>query len=141
MVQRLRTAEGGPARAPVVEREQRSEASDGSRDEPARCVEMPISARQIGHGGQRLAHGARHLGEVWVLQREANEEQMLGHEHRLHDARERAPPLAIVRHLRARQHDVLRLAQVAVTAQSTQTAAVKQSTRTGASAACTGSQL
>ena len=52
------------------------------------------------------------LGHAIFLQREAYEEQMLGDEHRLHDARESLVLLAVVRHLRAREHNVLGVVDV-----------------------------
>ena len=59
-------------------------------------------------------YGAVQSGLVYAvfLQREADEEQVLSDEHRLHDARERLVLLAVVRHLRAREHYVLGMVDV-----------------------------
>jgi len=56
---------------------------------------------------ERRSYCSRHLPKVWVLQREADEEQVLGHEHGLHDTGEGSALLQILIHLRARQNNVL----------------------------------
>lgn len=71
-------------------------------------------ARTVSVLSRNLVSVSGNLGEVRVLQREADEAEVLCHQQPLHDPRQRGALLSRAAQLRAREHDILRPAQVAV---------------------------